>query len=384
MEHTSYIELSRSALQNNFEYLKQTVGDSCAISHVVKGNAYGHGIDTYVPLAYDLGARHFSTFDAQEALEVHKVTNGTTTIMIMGMITNHQLQWAVENEIHFFVFEMDRLQKAMETARKVGKKAHVHIELETGMNRTGFEKNNWQNLRDFIKDHSEYIELEAFCTHYAGAENIANFIRVRDQYKRFKEGIKYMNKGGLRAKALHSACSAATIRFPKSRMDLVRIGILQYGFWPSMETYITTVQPQNMEHEDPLRRVISWKSQVMSIKQVKQGDFIGYGNSYLATSNMKVASVPVGYSHGFSRSLSNQGRVLVRGQRMSVIGIVNMNVMMLDVTELENVEKGDEVVLIGNQGDMSISVSSFSDYSDQLNYELLTRLPHDIPRIIVS
>ncbi|MEQ9261960.1 MAG: alanine racemase [Owenweeksia sp.] len=382
MEHTSYIELSRSALQNNLDYLRQTVGEACTISHVVKGNAYGHGIDTYVPLAYELGARHFSTFDAQEALEVHEVTNGNTEIMIMGMISNDQLEWAVENNIHFFVFEMDRLLNAVKAAQKLNKKARVHIELETGMNRTGFEKNKWGNLRSFIKEHLKYLELSGFCTHYAGAENIANFIRVRDQYKSFKEGLRFMKKGNLEANILHSACSAATIRFPKSRMDMVRIGILQYGFWPSMETYITTVQP-DLKHDDPLKRVISWKSSIMSVKDVKQGDYIGYGTSYLATSDLRVAAVPVGYSHGFSRSLSNQGRVLVRGTRVSVIGIVNMNVMMLDVTELDPIEKGDEVVLIGNQDDMTISVASFSDYSDQLNYELLTRLPHDIPRFIV-
>ncbi len=382
MEHTSYIELSRSALQNNLDYLRQTVGEACTISHVVKGNAYGHGIDTYVPLAYELGARHFSTFDAQEALEVHEVTNGNTEIMIMGMISNDQLEWAVENNIHFFVFEMDRLLNAVKAAQKLNKKARVHIELETGMNRTGFEKNKWENLRSFIKEHLKYLELSGFCTHYAGAENIANFIRVRGQYKSFKEGLRFMKKGNLEANRLHSACSAATIRFPKSRMDMVRIGILQYGFWPSMETYITTVQP-DLKHDDPLKRVISWKSSIMSVKDVKQGDYIGYGTSYLATSDLRVAAVPVGYSHGFSRSLSNQGRVLVRGTRVSVIGIVNMNVMMLDVTELDPIEKGDEVVLIGNQDDMTISVASFSDYSDQLNYELLTRLPHDIPRFIV-
>ncbi|MGB0176291.1 MAG: alanine racemase [Owenweeksia sp.] len=383
MEHTSYIELSRAALKNNLEYLHNTVGDSCTISHVVKGNAYGHGIDTFVPLAHELGARHFSTFDAQEALEVNEVTNGETSIMIMGMITNDQLEWAVEQEIQFFVFEMDRLRKAVTAAQKTGKKARVHIELETGMNRTGFEKDTWHDLLTYLKQNLEFLELSGFCTHYAGAENIANFIRVKDQYRRFKDGLRFMKKGGLEANRIHSACSAATIRFPKSRMDMVRIGILQYGFWPSMETYITTVQPTNMEHEDPLHRVISWKSSVMSVKNVKQGDYVGYGTSYLATSDLKIASVPVGYSHGFSRSLSNQGRVLVRGTRVSVIGIVNMNVMMLDVTELHNIEKGDEVVLIGKQGDMNISVSSFSDYSDQLNYELLTRLPHDIPRFIV-
>ena len=122
----------------------------------------------------------------------------------------------------------------------------------------------------------------------------------------------------------------------------------------------------------------------MNIKHVKQGEYIGYGTSYLATSDIKVATVPVGYGHGFSRSLSNQGRALVRGMRVTVVGIVNMNMMMLDVTGVDGAERGDEVVMIGTQGDLSLSVSSFSDYSDQLNYELLTRLPHDIPRRVVD
>jgi alanine racemase len=121
----------------------------------------------------------------------------------------------------------------------------------------------------------------------------------------------------------------------------------------------------------------------MEVKWVKTGEFIGYGTSYLASSDIKMAVVPVGYSNGFSRVLSNQGRVLIHGQRVPVIGIVNMNMVAVNVTGIDHVGRGDEVVLIGNQGDLEISVSSFSDFSDQVNYELLTRLPADIPRIIV-
>jgi alanine racemase len=121
----------------------------------------------------------------------------------------------------------------------------------------------------------------------------------------------------------------------------------------------------------------------MNVKKVKTGEFIGYGTIYLAQKDMTIAIVPVGYSHGFSRSLSNIGRALVRGKRMPVVGIVNMNSMTLDVTDVPEVEKGDEVVMIGNQGALSISVSSFGELSELLNYELLTRLPKDIPREIV-
>ena len=184
-------------------------------------------------------------------------------------------------------------------------------------------------------------------------------------------------------KQIHTACSAAALRYPKSQMDMVRLGIVQYGFFPNKEIYIEYLTKKKIT-EDPLRRLISWKSKVMDVKTVKAGEFVGYGTSYLANSNLKIATIPVGYSHGFSRSLSNQGRVLIHGQRVSVIGIVNMNMITVDVTKIEHVKKGDEVVLIGKQGDLEISVSSFSEFSDQVNYELLTRLPQKIPRFIVD
>lgn len=383
MNHTSYIELSRSALKQNFNYIRKTVGEGCMVSHVVKGNAYGHGIDTFVPLAVELGAKHFSAFDANEALEVHEITGGEIPVMIMGMIDDAQLAWAIENGVEFYVFEIGRLRAAISLAQKTGYKARVHIELETGMNRTGFEERQLEELQNIIKQEADHLEIKGFCTHYAGAESYANFLRVNGQYESFEKHAARLNAAGIQAEKHHTACSAASIRMPHTRMDMVRIGILQYGFWPSTETYIQTIKPNGNHTPDPLQRVISWKSVVMNIKHVKQGEYIGYGTSYLATSDIIIATVPVGYSHGFSRSLSNQGRALVRGTRVSVVGTVNMNMMMLDITGVDGVERGDEVVLIGSQGDLSISVSSFSDYSDQLNYELLTRLPHDIPRRVV-
>ena len=384
MEATSYIELSREAIDNNFKYLRELVGTERVISHVVKGNAYGHGIRTYVPLAMEYGAKHFSTFDAQEASEVYDTVNGDATLMIMGMIDDDQLAWAIERGIEFFVFDLDRLKETISVARKTGKKARVHIEFETGMNRTGFEKRELKEVANLIKVNSEQLEIKGFCTHYAGAESYANFFRINEQFDKFKKRIKLMKGEGVEAEKIHSSCSAAAVRMPKSRFDMVRIGIMQYGFWPSVETYIGKIKPTSILHEDPLQRVISWKSKVMSIKHVKQGEYVGYGTSYLATTDMTVASVPVGYGHGFTRSLSNTGRALIRETRVSVIGTVNMNMILLDISQVDHVEKGDEVVLIGKQGKMEISVSSFSEYSDQLNYELLTRLPHDIPRYVTN
>jgi alanine racemase len=160
-------------------------------------------------------------------------------------------------------------------------------------------------------------------------------------------------------------------------------GIVQYGFFPTKEVLIHFLEKSKLK-EDPLKRLLTWKTTVMDTKQVKTGDFIGYGTSFMASQPMKIATIPVGYSQGFSRSLSNLGRVLIRGQRVPVIGIVNMNMMTVDITGLDGVEKGDEVVLIGKQGDLEIGVSSFSEFSNQINYEILTRLPADIPRKVVD
>jgi alanine racemase len=379
---TSVIEISKSALEHNFHFIKSRLGENVQFSSVVKGNAYGHGIEVFVPLAENCGISHFSVFSADEALRVQKATLTNPTILIMGMLDNNQLEWAIKNGIEFFVFDLDRLKQAALTAKRIGIPAKVHIEVETGMNRTGFSKKEISEVMLLLKQNMENLEFKGLCTHFAGAESIANFHRIKSQKGVYRRVQNRFINNGLIPQICHTACSAAMLRYPKTQMDLVRVGILQYGFFPNREALIYYLAKQK-ELEFPLERLISWKSKVMSLKVVKAGEFVGYGTSFLANTEMKIATIPVGYSHGFSRSLSNRGRVIIRGFRVSVVGIVNMNMMCVDVTNVGNVEKGDEVVLIGRQGDLEISVASFGENSTQLNYELLTRVPRDIPRKIV-
>lgn len=381
--HTSHIEISKSALQHNLGFLKNYIGKDVQISSVVKGNAYGHGIEVFVPLAENCGINHFSVFSADEALRVHKSSIQNSTIMIMGLINNEQLEWAIENNIEFYVFEFDRLKKALEAAQKIGKIAKLHIEVETGMNRTGFPMNQLPAVFQILKNNSSHLCFKGLCTHFAGAESIANYYRIKKQQQVFQKVLKIVASAGLTPDQKHTACSAAALRYPKFQMDMVRLGIIQYGFFPNKEVFIEYLTKKK-ETTNPLRRLITWKSQVMDIKKVKTGEFVGYGTSYLANSDLKIAIIPVGYCHGFSRNLSNQGIVLINGQRVSVIGTVNMNMISVDVTQVNSIEKGDEVVLIGKQGDLEISVSSFSEFSEQVNYELLTRLPENLPRLIVD
>ncbi len=381
---TSQIEISKRALENNLRFLKEQMGPKVLISSVVKGHAYGHTIEKFVPLAEACGMKHFSVFDANEAYRVKRsASNPETEAMIMGMIDSNQMEWAIENGVAFFTFEMGRLKKALQAARRVKRPARVHIELETGMNRTGFDNYQLPEVAHLLKSNPGELNFEGLCTHFAGAESIANYVRIKNQRRAFKNIHKWFERQGLTPRLLHTACSAAAIRYPPTRMDMVRIGIIQYGFWPSRETFID-FSIRSGQTEDPLERLVAWKSKVMDIKRVKTGEYVGYGTSYLANEAMDIAIVPIGYAHGFSRSLSNQGRVLIRGKRVAVIGMVNMNMITVDVSQLDGVERGDEVVIIGRQGDMELSVSSFGEFSEQVNYELLTRLPLDIPRKVVE
>ena len=381
MHTNSIIEINQKALQNNINFLKKTFGKKVILSSVVKGNAYGHGIPEFVQTAFQCGITHFSVFDADEARAVHQELGNKVDLMIMGFVSENDIFWAIENEVSFYVFDKIRMQKTIKAAKKLNKKALVHLEIETGMNRTGFEKNELPWVAKMIKENDDTLIFQGLCTHYAGAESVSNFYRIQKQISRFNEAEAFFRKENLQPKIRHTSCSAASMMFPETRMELVRIGIMQYGLWSSPEVFVNYLNAKKIK-KDPLERIISWKSEVMSVKKINSGDFVGYGTSFMASEKMKIAIVPVGYSHGYSRSLSNLGRVLINGKRCMVIGTVNMNMLTVNVTDLEEIKKGDEVVLIGNQHDISISIASFSDFSNTLNYELLTRLDKNIPRKI--
>jgi alanine racemase len=379
--HTSVITLSRQALKNNITYVKERIKGNTELAAVLKGNAYGHGIEPMTELCLKEGITTFCVFSAYEAYRVQQAAephNAAARIIIMGYISPDVISWAIESGIEMFVFNLTRLQEIAAVAGQSSRAAKIHIEVETGMNRTGFEKCKLEELARQLTTEANNIEVVGLCTHFAGAEEMANHLRIKHQHKTLKWWEASLQEKGVTIEQTHAVCSAGLLNYPKAQYDLVRVGIILYGFWPSLETRILQLRSK----PDPLRRLMRWTTSVMSIKQVKLGEYIGYGTSFLATSDMTIALIPVGYAYGFSRSLSNNGRVLVQGKPAQVIGVVNMNLLIVNVTDSPEVGIGDEVVLIGTQGQQEISVASFSEMSQQLNYEMLTRLPTDIPRLI--
>ncbi|HLR25164.1 MAG TPA: alanine racemase [Fodinibius sp.] len=385
--YPSYIELDKAAFEQNLSFLQEYLADDVLFSSVIKGNAYGHGIDHFVPMAEECGLRHFSVFSSDEARKAKRAsTHDDTHIMIMGMINNGVIAWAIEQEVSFFVFELDRMKAAVREAQRLDKPARIHLHLETGMNRLGLEPSQFEEAVQLLKEHPDKLQLDGICTHYAGAESVGNYVRIQEQIKNFKEYRRWFEEHGIDARHYHTACSAATLNYPETIMDMVRIGIAQYGFWPNRETYMNFVKKHpdvNKKHQDPLKRVMSWKSRVMSTKEVPAGEFIGYGNTYLTSREQQIATVPIGYSHGFGRNLTNVGIVLINGERAPVAGLVNMNLLTIDITDVPDVKKGDEVVIIGHQGDREMTVASFSEMRNFLNYEVLVQIPSFLPRRIV-
>lgn len=383
MFDSSCIELNTNNLKANIRFINSLLGDNCLLCAVVKGNAYGHGIEEFVPLVEMCGVRHFAVYSADEAEVVYRVSVNNSHIMIMGYLNASSIEWAVNKGISFYIFDMERLYMAVRAAIKYQTKAKIHIELETGMNRTGMDEHSLKMVLSFLKEHPDHIELLGVCTHFAGAETSSNFEYIERQMSRFLNMYDRFSEATVAPKFIHTSCSAGLVNFPQYKFDMVRIGIMLYGFWPNQETKKRFLKSMNLK-TSPLKRVISWKSRIMAIKRVEKGEYIGYGKTYLTDKKMVIAIVPVGYAHGFSRSLSNRGYALVQGLRVAVVGIVNMNCIALDITNCSSANVDDEVVLIGKQGNREITVQSFSETVHVLNYELLTRLPGNIPRTITS
>lgn len=383
VRHTSRLELSQSALKKNVNFLRRKIGAHPILSAVVKANAYGHGIEQMVAMLERCGVHHFSVASAYEAEEVHRYCSQEAEIMIMGILYDEDIKQIIEHGIEFYVFNYDRLPLVLEKAKETGKRALVHLEVETGINRTGMTMAPFKKAMTFLKRNREYIAFQGLCTHLGGAESQANQFRIDEQLRRYKSFLRVAKERNYLPKYRHVACSAAALNMPETRYDLVRVGVAIYGFWPSQEVYYHHLRETGKTRDNPLRRLVTWRTEVMDTKEVPKSEFIGYGTSYQAMHEMRIAVIPVGYGNGYPRGQSNQGYVLVHGKKAPITGLINMNLFMVDITHIPEVRIGDEVILIGKQKNNTINVSSFTNYTQLLNNEMLSRLPTAIPRKIV-
>ena len=228
---------------------------------------------------------------------------------------------------------------------------------------------------------SAQLELEGICTHFANIEDTTDHSFAETQIETFGRIGETLANAGFEISVRHAACSAAALLFTRTHLDLARLGISLYGLWPSRETYVACLERGKPALE--LRPALTWKTRVAQVKQVPEGSFIGYGCTYRATRDARIAVLPVGYYEGYGRSLSGVAHALIRGRRAPIRGRICMNMCMADVTDIEGVEQEDEVVLLGSQGDERVSAEQMASWSGTISYEVVARIHADLPRVVV-
>ncbi len=377
MKTNSYIEISESAFCNNFTQLKKiALKNNSKIMAVVKSNGYGHGIILISKLAEKYGANYLGVNSIEEAIKIRE--NGINLpLLILGYVPFENLKYIADYGFEVVMYNLGNLKKLEEESKKLNKISKVHLKIETGTNRQGINIKELPEILEYFKN-SKNITLKGIYTHFANIEDTTDHTYAMKQLGKFKEAIKIVDNNKI---LFHTACSAATILFPETHFCMVRTGISIYGLWPSNETFISA---KEKKLEIKLKPVLTWKSLIAQVKEISSGSYVGYGCTFKANRKMKIGIIPVGYYEGYFRSLSNRAYVLVKGKRAQIIGRVCMNMMIVDLTEIEDVKIEDEVILIGKMGNEEISADYLAKLANTINYEIVTRIAPHLPRILVK
>ena len=371
--YRSWIEISKKNLLGNFSVFKKLAGRA-NVACVVKANAYGHGLTEIVSILKNR-ADLFAVDSLEEAYAASSVADNKP-ILILGYVPTFQLKEAVAADLSLTVYNLETLKDVASLKMKV----KVHLKIETGLNRQGIKLADLPKFTDFVKKNKN-IQVEGISTHFANIEDTLDPSFAGFQIANFKKALDILKKAELHPKYIHAAASAATIIYAKkTNFSLIRSGIGLYGLWPSRETRIAA---KTLKKKIELKPVLSWKSIVAQVKEIKIGESVGYGRAWVASRDSKIAVVPIGYYDGFDRKLSNSGRVIIRGQYAPVVGRVAMNMTMVDVTEIPKVSLEDEVVIIGKQAKAEVTAEEIADKLGTINYEVVSRINPDLPRVTV-
>lgn len=340
---------------------------------IVKSNAYGHGIDLVVT-AIEKKVDWFGVVNLEEAFILRKLKI-KKPILVLSYFSFSQISQAIKQNISLVVYTKGQINNINSVAKKLNKKARVHLKIDTGTNRLGISPAEVEDFIETVKK-NKFIFLQGIFSHFAASEESAHYTKI--QLDIFKTVARKSEKIIGRQLIKHIACSAATLLNKNNQLDLVRMGLALYGLYSSPQTAKVMKKARLY-----LKPVLSLKTQVIQVKNVPKGSYIGYGCAYTAPVAQKIAVLPVGYFEGYVRALSNKSYVLIKGVRCPVRGRICMNLMMVDVTAVEAVIVGDEAVLIGKQGREGITVDELAELSKTINYEIVARLNPMIKRVLI-
>ena len=367
-----YATVNLDAVASNMKSMRENLPASTLIMGSVKADGYGHGS---VPIAKTIEPYVFgyavATIDEGIILRRHGINK---TILILGVTHESQYEELLRYDIRTAMFQYEKAKKLSDLAVKQGKKAVVHLALDTGMSRIGMKADREHAKEAAAIAALEGIEVEGLFTHFARADE-TDKSAYEEQYRRYKEFLGYLEELGVQIPIRHCSNSAGIMRISEANMDAVRAGITIYGIYPSDE-----VEKEALD----LIPAMELKSHVSYVKKVKAGTAVSYGGTFVTETETVIATIPVGYADGYPRTLSNKGWVLIHGKKAPILGRVCMDQFMVDATHIPEVAKGDEVTLLGRDGEEWIDADTIGNLSGRFSYEFLCEISKRVPRIYIQ
>ena len=362
-----WAEIDLTALDHNFEVIKKRAGGA-KIDALLKANAYGHGLQIVAKRLNDKVA-FFSVAAVEEAIEAQDEAGVTKPILVLGpKFQKWEIEESLERNLRITLCHMEQARIIKEFIPE-GKKLKVHIEVDTGMTRTGVDVDKFPELLEFVENSPEF-ELEGVYTHYATADDEPEL--AREQLERFRKEVLPLIEG--KGDLIHTANSAAIFNIGKEAIfDMVRPGIAMFGLPPSPSMNLPELKP-----------ILTLKARIIQLRDIGPGRGIGYGFRFKSEKPMKIAVLAVGYGDGYPRALYRDGEVLIHGKRAKIVGVISMDLTTVDVSHIPEVKLGDEAILIGKDGDDEITATELAGLIGTINYEITTGLLPRVERIPVG
>ena len=364
-----WAEINLGNLAHNIREIKKIVKKDTLITAVIKANAYGHGSVEAAKVFLENGADRLAVATLSEAIELREA-GIDVPILILGYTPESQYSQVIEYNITQTIYNFESASVFSQAASLQNKTGTIHIKIDSGMGRIGFLPND-ESVDEIIKiSKLPNINIEGIFTHFATAdEKDKSYTRL--QFERFSTVVKKLEEKGLSIPIKHVSNSAAIIDFPEYNLDMVRPGIILYGYYPSNDVNKDRIQ---------LKPAMTLRAKISNVKTVSKGTGISYGQIFVTERESKIATIPIGYADGFTRMLTSKAEAFIKGKRVPVVGRICMDQCMLDVTEVEDVKIGDEVVLLGYEAGQP-DADEIGEKLNTISYEVLCMVGRRIPRV---
>jgi len=368
---TTYAHIDLASLVHNLTQIRRYLSGNAAVLAVVKANAYGHGAAETAKTLVRHGVSALGVVSVTEGLALREA-GITTDIIVLGPTFDEQLPDALHGRLTLVIGDQPRLAALARAADAKRSSVPIHLKVETGMGRLGFSVDEMPVVIDALQRHTS-LKVEGLMTHLSDADGKTSDY-TEQQLATFHQALELLTARGLRPPLVHTANSAAIVRYPRAHFSLVRPGIMLYGYH---------TLPASLS-APALKPVMTLRTTIACLRTVKPETSISYNRTFVAARASRIAVLPIGYADGYSRRLSNRGAVLIHGKRAPIVGMVCMDMTMVDVTDIPAARVGDEAMLIGQQGQETIGADELAEWSGTIPYEILCGIGPRVPRIYRS